>query len=102
MSKLQKVLLSLLKASLHSFDRILWEFRVSYNHLMELISQKICTLRPTMTVIYRKKRAPGPEIDLFKLGLYDVQNNRDSIFIVVPNHALVRVSSISDHHSVLL
>ena len=102
MSELQKALLSLLEPALHSFYRILRELAISYYHLVKLVSEEIRTLGPTMTIIDRKKTAPRPEVNLLELWLDDIQDYGDSIFIVAAHHALVSISCISDHNSILL
>ena len=102
MSELQKTLLCLLESTLHSFDWILREFTVSHYHLVKLISEEVSALGSSVTIINCKEAAPGPEINLLKLRLDDVQDNGDAIFIVTANHALVRVCRIRDHNTVLL
>ncbi len=102
MSEVQKSLLGLLKSSLHCFNRILRKFRVSHNKLMKLVSQEVSTLSPTMTVVNGEKRASRPVLNLFELGLNDVQNYWYSVLVVIPDHSLVRVGCISHHDAVLL
>ncbi len=68
---------------------------------MQLVSEEIGTLCTAVTVVNGKKRTPWPEVNLLELGLNDVQNNRNSVFIVVSNHTLVSVGCVRGHHSVL-
>lgn len=55
-----------------------------------------------MAIINREERAPGPEIYLLELWFYDVQNDRNTIFIVVPDHTLVCIRCISYYDSIFL
>lgn len=102
MGELEEVLLCLLETSLHGLDRVLREFGVPHHHLVELVSQEISALCTTMAIIDSKEGASGPEVDLLELRLDDVENDRDAIFIVVSDHALVGVCGIRDNNSILL
>ena len=101
-SKFKECLLGLLESSLHRFDWILRELRVSHYQLVKLVPQEVCTLRPAMTIVDCEERTPWPVINLLKLGLNDVENDGYSIFIVVPDHALVRVRCIGYDNTILL
>ena len=55
-----------------------------------------------MTVIDSEERALWPLMSfvLFALRLHDVQNDRNSVFVVVADDALVRVCAITSHETV--
>lgn len=69
---------------------------------MEVIPKKISTNMPPMTIVYAKKRAFGPLLarELLWLGLHDVQNNGNSVFVIISNNSLVSISAISSNYSV--
>lgn len=102
MRKLKEALLRLLEATPHSCDRILWELRVSYDHLMELIAQKVGTLSTTMTIIDREEATAWPEIDMLELRLNNIQDDGHPIFVVASNHALMCIGCIGNYHAILL
>ena len=55
-----------------------------------------------MSIVYCKERATWPVVNLFKFWLYNVEYDGDSIFIIVSDHALMRVGCISDNHPIFL
>ena len=68
---------------------------------MKIVSQKISTHIPPMPIIHCKERTFRPWREMRLVGrTRHVQNDRDSILIVVPNNALVGVCSICPHNSV--
>ena len=67
-----------------------------------MVSEEISTLSTTVAVIDRKKGTPWPEVKLLELGLDDIQNNWDSVFIVVAHHALVSIGCVRGHYSIFL
>ena len=69
---------------------------------MKLVSEEVSTSRSTMTVVHCKEGAPWPIFDLLKFWSYDVKNDRDPIFIVVPHNALMGVGTIGRDNAVLL
>ena len=69
---------------------------------MKLVSQKVGALSPTMAIVNGKERAPRPEVDLLELGLDDIENDRDSVFVIVPHHSLVRIGRICDYNAIFL
>jgi hypothetical protein len=100
-SKFIKLTLCFSKSVLHRYFGILRKFGVFYYQLMELVSQKVRTLGASMTVIDTKKGASRPVGCFFEFRLDDVQDNRDSIFVVIPNNSLVSVSCIGDNDPIL-
>lgn len=67
-----------------------------------MVSEEICALSTTVAVIDRKKGTPWPEFKLLELRLDDVQDNWDSVFIVVAHHALVGIGCVRSHYSIFL
>lgn len=101
-SMFQEGCFSLCKTSFDGFFRILREVLISHNQLMKLISEEISTWGPSMTIINSKERASRPKVNLFELGLNDVQDDRHSIFIVIPYHTLVCIGCIRHYYAILL
>lgn len=69
---------------------------------MKLISKIVCASSATMTIIYSKKRAPWPFFNLFKFRFDNIQNNRDSIFIIISNNTLMSISWVATYNTILL
>jgi hypothetical protein len=69
---------------------------------MQLVSQEVGAGRAAMPIVNGEEGAAGPVLDLFKLGLDDVENNGYAIFVIVPNDTLVRVGRVAADHAVLL
>jgi hypothetical protein len=69
---------------------------------MQLVSQKVCTPWTTMPIVHCKERTSWPVVTHLVLRLDNVQDDTDSILVVVPDHALMSVSCIGDHDTVLL
>lgn len=55
-----------------------------------------------MAVVDSKEGTSWPVLGLLKLGLDDVEDDADSVFVVVPDDPLVGVSSVRNYHSVSL
>lgn len=54
-----------------------------------------------MAIEDAEKRAPGPALEIFlAFRLHYVQNDRNSIFVVIADKALVRVGCVRSDHSV--
>jgi len=102
MSLPQKFALSLHECSLQRLFRIRWKRSIFNDQLVQLVPQKISTLRASMPIIDRKKTTARPHINFLKLRLNDVQYNTDSIFIVVAHHALVSIRCIGGNNSIFL
>ena len=69
---------------------------------MQLISQKISTSLTTMPIINSEEGTPRPVVYCFKFRLDYVQDDRNSVFVVIPYHALVSISRICHNHSIFL
>jgi len=100
---LQKCCLSFRETCPYGFPGVFDKTWFFDDKLMQIISEVICAICSTMAVIYAKKWASWPRtILLIWLGLQDVQNNWHSVFIVVPDEALVGVSCVASNHSISL
>lgn len=67
---------------------------------MKLVSEEVRAPSSCVAIINGKYRTSWPIVNLLKRGLDDVQNDRYSVLIVGPNHALVSVSGVRNHNSV--
>ena len=83
LNDVKEELLSFTEAISDCSDRISWEALLFNNELVEIISQKISTRSTSMTIIDSKEAASGPFINVLELGLRDVQDDADSVLIVV-------------------
>ena len=67
---------------------------------MQAIPQKISTSTPTVSIINTKEWTSGPMF-IFAIGRFqNIQNNRDSIFIVISHKTLICVCCIGSYYSV--
>ena len=69
---------------------------------MQLLFEEIGSLGNPVAIINSKKRTPWPEANFLECGFNDAQNNRHSVLIVVPDHALVSVGGVRSHHAFFL
>ena len=69
---------------------------------MKLISEVVGTCSSSMAVVDCEERASWPLIYILKLWLDDIQDNGNSIFIVVSDDSLVSVCTITAHDSIFL
>ena len=81
---------------------ILWEVIISYNKLMQLVSQEISASWSSMSVIHSKEWASRPIINCLEFRLNDVENDWNPVFIIIPHNALMGIGSIATYNSVLL
>lgn len=87
-----------------SLDWILWELFILNHKVMQVISKVVRTSRASMPVKYSK------EADLWPLDVYiclvlwlkDVENDRDSILIIVSDDPLVGIGCIGFYYSAFL
>ena len=73
---------------------------ISDYQLVKLISQKVCTSSTSMAIVNCEERASGPFVYLFELRLNNIKNNRNPIFIIIPNNTLMGISCIGAHHPI--
>jgi len=75
--------------------------RVFFDHVVvQVVSQKLRANRPAMAVVNPKERAFRPVLVYSVLWLDDIQDNADTVFIIVPDETLVCVGSICSDYSV--
>ena len=67
---------------------------------MQIVSKEVSTASSAMSIINPKERALRPFLIGSVRWLQDVKDYRDTVFVVSPNDALVRVRCIGRHHSV--
>ena len=97
----QEHLFSLSKSVSQSIFWIWGKCIISDNKLMQIVSQKISTHISPVTIIHCEERAFRPWGEMrFVRRTSHVQNDGDSILVVVPNDALVGVGSVSSHNSI--
>ena len=101
MSPLQENLFCFSNSVFNSNFRILWEIFIPDNKLMKLISKIISTSSSTMAIIDREEGAPWPFFDLFKLWFNDIQNDWNSIFIVISDNSLMGIGWITTDNTIL-
>jgi hypothetical protein len=70
--------------------------------MVKIISQELRTSATTMPVIDSEIRAFRPVFVLSMFRFNNIQNNRDSVFIVISNQSLVGISGIGSYDSVSL
>ena len=102
MSPFKKDSFCLLDTILNSSLRIFGEVFIPHNELMKLVSQVICACSSSMTIIHRKEWASWPLVDLLEFWLYDIQNYRNSVFIVISYNALMGIGSITANYTIFL
>lgn len=92
-----ETLLALLEACDDGFLRKVWEVLVLDHKIVKVVTQVISASRTSVTVKNAEETDLGPfNIQIcFTLWLENIQNNRDSVFIVLTDYALVCVSSIT-------
>ncbi len=69
---------------------------------MEVISQEICTGYSTMAIVDPEEGALGPIFFLAVCWFHDVEDDWNSIFIIISNYPLVSICSVSLHNSISL
>lgn len=71
--------------------RVVWKAGLLDDDLMQVILQEIGTSVTTMAIIDGEKGALGPRVRILVLGPGHVQNDRHSVFIIIPLNPLVGV-----------
>ena len=100
MSPFQENLFSLSYTIFYRNFRIFWKIFISDNKLMKLISKIICASCASVPIIDRKEGAPGPLLHLFEFRFDYVQNNGNSIFVVISNNSLMSICRIAAYDAV--
>lgn len=98
---IQKIRLSLFVTVNNGLSRILRENLVLDYKLMKVISQEICASVATMTIEDAKERALGPIHYVFFCGwLHNVQDNTNSVLVVITDNSLICVGCVPHDVSV--
>ena len=92
LSLLQESLLGCLETLFNCLYRVLWETVLQTNNFVELLFQKIGTRSPSMPIVDSEEWNLGPCIDVFGVRALHVDDNGDSILVVVPDISGVSVS----------
>lgn len=71
-----------------------------YDDLVQVVLQEVSTHVTSVAIVDREERALRPLRRVFLLWPRHVQNNRHSVFIVVPLNALVRVCGVAGDQAV--
>ena len=80
----------------------MWK-RFLFDHKsVKIILKELSTQVPAMPIINPEKRTLGPSFSLPILRLHDVENDRNSIFIIAPYKAFIRNRCIRFHDSIAL
>ena len=69
---------------------------------MQVIPQKFSARTSTVTVVYAEEGALRPRLGLAVLRLNYIQNYTNSVLVIVPNQALIRICGICSNDSVSL
>ena len=77
------------------FYRVSWETWLSYNDLVEMILEVVSTHAASMTIINGEKWAFWPGSWIFAFGPSHVQNNWNSVFIIISLNALMSIRRIA-------
>lgn len=85
-----------------SLLRVLWKVVIPHDQLMKLVSKIVSTCGSSVTIIHCEKGASWPFVDLLELWFDDVQDDAYSVLVVVTDDALMSISRIATHHSILL
>ena len=62
--------------------------------LMKIISKKISTVNPTMSIVDSEKGTFWPLFTRSRSWFHNIQDNRHSIFIVVADKTLIRIGGV--------
>ena len=104
LSELKKEFLSLLEAVLDGFDRLLRKILILDYELVQVVAEKVSTDMSSMAVINAEEGALGPlgTTVLLRFGFHYIQNDGNSVLIVVPYNALVRIGTVGGNNTVSL
>jgi hypothetical protein len=68
---------------------------------MQVIPQKVSSAGSSMSIIHCEETASWPVIHIFELWLSDIENNAHSIFIVISEHTLIGIRSVSFNNPII-
>lgn len=90
----QKGVFSLSKGTFDCFPWIVREVRVLDDELVQLISEIVRTGCPTMPIIDSEEGATWPVWGVLEFGFDDIQDDRDTVLVIVPDNPLMSVCCI--------
>jgi len=102
MSPLQKHLFTLCNSVFNGLLGIFRKVVIPDYQLVELVPQEVGTCGSSMAIVHCEKGTPGPLVHLLELWLDDVENNANSVLIVISHDTLMSVGRIATYHSILL
>mmetsp|Transcript_18608 Transcript_18608/g.25069 ORF Transcript_18608/g.25069 Transcript_18608/m.25069 type:complete len:218 (-) Transcript_18608:809-1462(-) len=93
------------------FEGLTWvirEARLPHDIRVQVVAQEVRTLAPPVPIVYPEEGADGPGRGFTtrraefsaRLGLRDVQDDRNSVFVVVAHQTLMRVGSVASDYAV--
>ena len=100
LANLKKSGFSLSKTTLDCLLRVPWKSFFFDNIVVEVVSQKFRTGATAMAIIDPEKGTGWPSLMLTMLGLHNVEDDRDSVFVVVAHKALVCIGSICANNAI--
>lgn len=72
------------------------------DQLVQLIPEIVRTCRPTMPIIDSEEGATWPVRGVLELGFDNIQDDGDTVLIIVPDNPLMSVRCIRGYHTVTL
>lgn len=104
LNQVKEATLTFHEPSFDSLVRVLRETFVLYDEVVQVVTEVVRARCSAMTVEDTEEADLGPihcQV-LFAFRLEDIENNRDSILIIVPNNTLIRVCCVAFDHATLL
>ena len=98
----EELLLSLVEAVNNGLFRVFRKSGFLDNVVVEMIPQELGAGRTAMSVVNAEKGAFGPFFVFPVVRLDDVEDDADSVFVVVPDQTLISVCCVASNHSVPL
>lgn len=94
--QIQEVLLAISEALLDCLDGILRELLVLDHKVVEVVSEVVCTSRSSVAIEDAEEANLGPlDIEMrLVFGFEDIEDDANSVFVVVPDDALVGVGGV--------
>lgn len=100
LNSVKKVHLTLPKTVDYCCFRVLRELGVTYDKMVQVVTEEICACMPTMSVKNSEKRALRPAVTFFLWRLLDVKYDRNSILVIVSHDTLISICSVRLNNSV--
>lgn len=98
-----EVILTFFKALNECLFRVPGEVIVLYHVIVQVVAEIFSTNVPTVSIEYSEKAYLGPiSFPVLIFWLEDIQYNAHTIFIILPNYALISISGICLHDTAFL